>query len=627
MKTTLFSCIDEAEWPAGHNGARQLLHPVRLSPNLCWFYAAMAALVFFLQAPQTARAQHIVAQDDASDAAYSGGWANGNNGGSGFAAWGIAVVADGGFAGAYTGNPADKGITGMSNPSWGMYANSGTETPFVNADRSFSQAMRVGEEFSFKWAFNWDSGTGGNKGFNIYVGSTEVINVNNGGSSAITLNGTDTGFGYGVNAMTWRITYTNATTLHISANDRDGSGTYSTTVSVGGAPTRFRFYISKQGDNNGNREPFFNDLLIQGPPGVPGTPTAGSITASGFTASWTAADRAASYRLDVANDSGFTSLVSGYNNLTVSGTSQAISGLTAGNTYYVRVRAVNTLGTGANSGNLTQITIPPAPVASDALDVVSNSFSAVWAAANGASSYRLDVSTSEAFGAGTFVAGYESRDVGDVTTFSVTNLAAETTYYYRVRAVNDAGTGANSSSITVQTEPTAVVLFYFRAADEDGTVVVRWATASEKDTVGFFVERWDGASWVRLNPQLMPAAGVNGGGGSYALVDAAAVPGVAYRYRLIEIEGSGASLEYGPFDRTPSALVFEGPLAAVDGGLRIRWLSRADESYAIWRSSNLGAAEGGFDLLAEGIGATPPENEFIDADPLPAGFYKIMIEE
>ena len=41
--------------------------------------------------------------------------------------------------------------------------------------------------------------------------------------------------------------------------------------------------------------------------------------------------------------------VAGYSNRTVSGTSQAVTGLTTGVTYYFRARAVNAAGTGANS--------------------------------------------------------------------------------------------------------------------------------------------------------------------------------------------------------------------------------------------------------------------------------------
>ena len=200
------------------------------------------------------------AWDNASQSAYSGGsWANGSNGGSGFNAWSI-VYTGGDWKGSYAGNPAEKGLSGMTNPSWGMYAHTAAGNK-VEATRTFT-ALAVGDELSFKWAFNWDSGSTPGKGIKIFAGASQVIDINNAGNANITVNGVNTAFGYGVNAMTWTIKRINTTQLTITANDRDGSGTYTTTITAG-APTSIQFYINRQSDNNGNREPFFNDLKIQ----------------------------------------------------------------------------------------------------------------------------------------------------------------------------------------------------------------------------------------------------------------------------------------------------------------------------------------------------------------------------
>lgn len=91
-------------------------------------------------------------------------------------------------------------------------------------------------------------------------------------------------------------------------------------------------------------------------PGAPATPTASAVTSSGFTVEWSAVTGAASYRLDVATDGTFTSFVTGFNNLSVAGTSQALSALDPATTYYARVRAINSSGTSANSARLTQAT-------------------------------------------------------------------------------------------------------------------------------------------------------------------------------------------------------------------------------------------------------------------------------
>lgn len=57
-----------------------------------------------------------------------------------------------------------------------------------------------------------------------------------------------------------------------------------------------------------------------------------------FQSNWKALAGGSSYKLDVATDVGFTSFVTGYNNKAVSGTSQAVTGLSWLTAYYYRVR-------------------------------------------------------------------------------------------------------------------------------------------------------------------------------------------------------------------------------------------------------------------------------------------------
>lgn len=207
-----------------------------------------------------------LASDNAADPAYSGGFTNGSNGGSGFSAWTITSDPGGGFAGAFIGNPADAGITGMSSNSFGLFANPNSSGAFVNADRSTTGGgLSVGQTLTFEWSINFDSNADGNKGFNLYVGGvggTQIVNINNANTSAITLNGTDIGFGYGVNAMTWTFTAVDATTLAISANDRDGTGTFSTNLTVSSSSVdTFRFYASQM-QSGDQAQPYFNNLAI-----------------------------------------------------------------------------------------------------------------------------------------------------------------------------------------------------------------------------------------------------------------------------------------------------------------------------------------------------------------------------
>jgi hypothetical protein len=223
---------------------------------------------------------------------YGNGWTSGSNGGTGFGAWTLSSSGGtGGFAGAFLGNPSDADISGMptnsNSRSFALYANTSSGS-FVNAERGFSKPLGVGDSFSFVWGINWDSGSGGNKGFSIYSGGTsgaELINVNNAGSSVITINRTNVGFGYGTTAMTWTITRTSTTSLQVEATNRDVSPTaapnYSGTFTISGAPDSFKFYASNMqvGDK---AQPYFNNFQLNL---VDGFGTWASANAPGQTAS------------------------------------------------------------------------------------------------------------------------------------------------------------------------------------------------------------------------------------------------------------------------------------------------------------------------------------------------------
>jgi phosphodiesterase/alkaline phosphatase D-like protein len=190
-------------------------------------------------------------------------------------------------------------------------------------------------------------------------------------------------------------------------------------------------------------------------PKTPSVQSATNVTWSSFTANWRTVAGATNYLLDVATDSLFINYVTGYQNLDVGNvTSFPVTGLSPNTTYYFRVRAYNGCATSSNSSVKTVRTAlctPAAPSAQNANNVTASSFNARWSSVSGATNYLLDVAIDSSFI--NYVSGYQNLDVGNVTSFPVTGLSPQTTYYYRLRDYNGCATSPNSSVKSVTTAP------------------------------------------------------------------------------------------------------------------------------------------------------------------------------
>lgn len=197
-------------------------------------------------------------------------------------------------------------------------------------------------------------------------------------------------------------------------------------------------------------------VYIYAPTSAPSSASCTSTTASNASLSWGAGSGQGTltYYWVVGTSSSIS-----YPNGSVAGrygatlnTTVTATGLNANTTYYMRVYTSATCGNSGYTTSAAFTTVPIAPVANAQTNVRANSFTANWSAStSGATGYYLDVSTSPDFAS--YVSGYQNKNVGNVTSFSLTGLNRDRTYYYRVRAYNSGGSSVNSNTISFKTLP------------------------------------------------------------------------------------------------------------------------------------------------------------------------------
>jgi len=225
-----------------------------------------------------------------------------------------------------------------------------------------------------------------------------------------------------------------------------------TTLTVGGLASGTNYKYRVRAGNAAGQSVNSDDQSALTKPATPTTSGPAAVTQSGFTAAWDPVTGADNFHLDIATDNGYTSLLTGYNNLSLPGTTltASVTGLPSGTTYYYRVRSSNQSGTSPNSSTVTVPTIPAAPTIDIPTDNrTSNSFLVTWTAISGATNYFLDVY--DISSTPVFVTGYQNKSVTG-TFHNVTGLNAETNYQVILRSANSSGSSNDSNTKFTQTK-------------------------------------------------------------------------------------------------------------------------------------------------------------------------------
>ncbi|HTD68262.1 MAG TPA: PA14 domain-containing protein, partial [Candidatus Limnocylindria bacterium] len=211
------------------------------------------------------------------------------------------------------------------------------------------------------------------------------------------------------------------------------------------------------------------------------------------------------------------------------------SGLLANTAYFYRVRATNSSGDSAFSTEAsatTQSMVPVAPSALGATAQATNRIRLVWTDnANNEGGFAIERKT----GAGGTYAQVAIADA-NVTTYTNTGLAANTQYYYRLRATNTSGASAYSAEASVTTFPfpPSAPSALAATALSSTSIRINWMDNANNET-GFKIERKTGAGGTYAQ---MATVGANVT--TYTNVSLSAATTYYYRVRATNMGGDSA---------------------------------------------------------------------------------------
>jgi YVTN family beta-propeller protein len=232
------------------------------------------------------------------------------------------------------------------------------------------------------------------------------------------------------------------------------------TVSVPSSVSSGEYTVTVTGTNGSlTRSTYVSVLVYTVPPSAPQSLSATTVSASQINLIWSApSDNGSSaitgYKIERSTDTGsiWNTIVS---NTGSTATTYFDAKLIHSATYTYRVSAINSVGTSSpsNTASATTLNAVPTPPTGLSATVVSTSqINLGWNSPsdNGGTpvtSYMLERSTNDGSTWNTIVSNTDSTG----TTYSDTGLSPNTTYTYRVSAINSVGTSNPSSTASATT--------------------------------------------------------------------------------------------------------------------------------------------------------------------------------
>ena len=340
--------------------------------------------------------------------------------------------------------------------------------------------------------------------------------------------------------------------------------------------------------------PVSNTDFAPDAPAIPAAPrvTIGNSSASGKPQlTWAAVDGAAKYEIYRS-----TQQSTGYSLLgTTTSTSYVNTGAAVGTTYYYKVRALNVDGAaGAYSSTVSGAAKAVAPAAPTVTMTYSDSGKPklTWSAVSGAASYRVYRSESR----GT---GYSLLGTTTSTSYVNTGAAVGKTYYYRVKAVNSAGTSAYSNIVsgTARTPAPAAPVLKGGTSSASGKPQLTWAAVNGAAKYDVYRSNSADGTFSKV-----------GSTDKTTYVNTGAVKGVTYFYKIRAVGASGASgfsntvaIHVAGVVKAPAAVVLSG-IKADAAGITVTWKTTANaDTYNVLRRD---ASNTAWKVIARGVSGT-----------------------
>ena len=372
-----------------------------------------------------------------------------------------------------------------------------------------------------------------------------------------------------------------------------GTTTSTSYVNTGAAVGKTYYYRVKA-VNSAGTSAYSNIVSGRAKAAIPAAPrvTIGNSSASGKPQlTWAAVDGAAKYEIYRS-----TQQSTGYSLLgTTTSTSYVNTGAAVGTTYYYKVRALNVDGAaGAYSSTVSGAAKAVAPAAPTVTMTYSDSGKPklTWSAVSGAASYRVYRSESR----GT---GYSLLGTTTSTSYVNTGAAVGKTYYYRVKAVNSAGTSAYSNIVsgTARTPAPAAPVLKGGTSSASGKPQLTWAAVDGATKYDVYRSNSADGTFSKV-----------GSTDKTTYVNTGAVQGVTYFYKIRAVGASGASgfsntvaIHVAGVVKAPAAVVLSG-IKADAAGITVTWKATANaDTYNVLRRD---ASNTAWKVIARGVSGT-----------------------